>query len=625
MYKLSIHGRDVSYDPTTCRFSVRVNEEDWEWCSIPYIALSDGAELPFNDAKCSHRAVDAGIEEGVRAEYRFALAGDSVITAVTHLMVEKATGRVSFRIQIEGDAPLQIKEVRYPGPISLDAEKDNGYTVYPAGQGVLVPAKHPKAINGVGRGIMFSRSSLMPFFGQVRNGTGFCAIYETPYDAKHCLRHAADGDTSVQPIFVPSMGRMRYQREMVYDFLERCDHVATAKHYRDYVKGKGRLRTLAEKAHLTPKVKKLRGVVALRQKAKIHVKKESKHYDHKNPANNDKIVTFDEMAESLKRVHKNGLRNVQFCLEGWCAHGYDNRHPDPFPITPEAGGEAGLLRLRDTCESLGYLFEVHDQVRDYYHDAATFSFDNAVLNPDGTHPYCDTWHGGAHTWLCAQFAPAYTRRNFQIFQDMGARLDGYYSDCLSISMLDECVNPDHPLSREGCAWKRRECFDQLNARNVLTSSEGAIDCLIESIHLGASFHFPQRDSDEPDERNLILPTLPTIPLFNLVYHDCLVSIWRSTMTPDPSCLLVPGEDTFFLHAVLNGNIMWVEPEQYDDLELIEAMGAYQKVHARIALQEMTHHEFVDGDVRRQRTRFADGTTIEVDFDARTYSVEYSDP
>ena len=126
------------------------------------------------------------------------------------------------------------------------------------------------------------------------------------------------------------------------------------------------------------------------------------------------------------------------------------------------------------------------------------------------------------------------------------------------------------------------------------------------------------------ERPFHVSPLPTVPLHSLLYHDCLVCIWRSTMTPDPSCLLVPATDTFFLHAVLNGNIMWVEPEQYDDMELIEALGKYQKVHERIALQEMTHHEFVDDHVRRQRVTFADGTTIEVEFDTQSYSVTYPD-
>ena len=36
--------------------------------------------------------------------------------------------------------------------------------------------------------------------------------------------------------------------------------------------------------------------------------------------------------------------------------------------------------------------------------------------------------------------------------------------------------------------------------------------------------------------------------------------------------------------------------------------------------EMTKHEFLDDGWRRQRTTFADGTTVTVDFDADTYEI-----
>jgi len=37
------------------------------------------------------------------------------------------------------------------------------------------------------------------------------------------------------------------------------------------------------------------------------------------------------------------------------------------------------------------------------------------------------------------------------------------------------------------------------------------------------------------------------------------------------------------------------------------------LHRRVALLEMTRHEFLTPDFTRQRTTFADGTTVTVDF------------
>ena len=623
MYTLSIQDRAVSYDPAACAFQVTVGGETWQWCRVPHIRLSDDTRLPFADAECTHKSVDNGVEEGVRAEYAFDCGAESTITAVTHMMVAKESGRVSFRIRVEGDELLQVAEVRFPGPISLDAEEGKGYTVYPTGQGILIPAKAPNPIDGIGVGNMFSRSALMPFFGQVRNGTGYCAIYATPYDAKHYVRHEAGGDTAVEPRFIPSLGRMTCAREMIYDFFETCDYISIAKHYRNYVKAKGELHTLNEKAVLNPNVTKLYGAVVIRKHAKMHIVEGTKFYNADDPSENDSLITFDEIGEQLKKLHRNGIKNAIFQLGGWCYHGYDNRHPDPFPIAPDAGGEEGLRKLAETCRSLGYLFSVHDQYRDYYYDADTFSLDNAILNPDGSHPYCDTWHGGAHTFLCAQLAPAFVRRNFKTFEEIAGPLDGVYLDVFSISQLDECTNPDHPMTREECALKRRECLDLLNARGMVTASEGAIDCIIGSLALVESAeHFVVPPSD---------PQRIRIPLFNLVYHDCLIARWNYSTQPNVSSYGVPGGDAPFLHGILNGDVLWVGKEKgehvlvdgsYDDIENLKHVQKAQELHKRIATLEMTSHEFIDGNLRRQRTTFSDGTTVEVDFDANTYEIGY---
>jgi hypothetical protein len=45
------------------------------------------------------------------------------------------------------------------------------------------------------------------------------------------------------------------------------------------------------------------------------------------------------------------------------------------------------------------------------------------------------------------------------------------------------------------------------------------------------------------------------------------------------------------------------------------------LHGRIALLEMTNHEFLDKARRKERTTFADGTTITVDWDANTIDIK----
>jgi hypothetical protein len=52
--------------------------------------------------------------------------------------------------------------------------------------------------------------------------------------------------------------------------------------------------------------------------------------------------------------------------------------------------------------------------------------------------------------------------------------------------------------------------------------------------------------------------------------------------------------------------------------LIRQMAA---LHKRIGLLEMTRHEFLDANYRRERTTFADGTTVTVDWDAKSFKID----
>jgi hypothetical protein len=45
------------------------------------------------------------------------------------------------------------------------------------------------------------------------------------------------------------------------------------------------------------------------------------------------------------------------------------------------------------------------------------------------------------------------------------------------------------------------------------------------------------------------------------------------------------------------------------------------LHKRIALLEMTNHEFLDEHSRVERSTFADGTTITIDKDALSFEID----
>jgi len=92
----------------------------------------------------------------------------------------------------------------------------------------------------------------------------------------------------------------------------------------------------------------------------------------------------------------------------------------------------------------------------------------------------------------------------------------------------------------------------------------------------------------------------------LVYHDAV-------MTPE-------GGNDDCLRCLLNGGYASV-PRDVDDQRSMVLMRAICALHKRVALLEMTNHEFLDQNYRRERTTFADGTTVTIDRDAETYEIK----
>jgi len=106
-----------------------------------------------------------------------------------------------------------------------------------------------------------------------------------------------------------------------------------------------------------------------------------------------------------------------------------------------------------------------------------------------------------------------------------------------------------------------------------------------------------------------------VPLFNLVYHDALFMPWSL----DRGAWGIPEKDLGFLHALANGGMPYLglEPSA-EDLERVRTVA---RLHARVALLEMTRHEFLDGGRRRQQTTFADGTQITIDLDRDEWTIQ----
>ena len=74
----------------------------------------------------------------------------------------------------------------------------------------------------------------------------------------------------------------------------------------------------------------------------------------------------------------------------------------------------------------------------------------------------------------------------------------------------------------------------------------------------------------------------------------------------------------WLYGMLNGGLPRVGLSSIDSVR--DVLAQMTGLHKRVALMELTNHEFLDEAFTKERTTFADGTTVTVDWTAKTATV-----
>lgn len=626
MISVSCAGITIRLDEDTLCYEFLKGQEVWKWREgyRPRIECEEKTVL-FKDAEViRHQVIKNGVGEGILSHYEgFGPKADRYAFD-TLVWIEATTGRVFCEWMPLQEDGLTVKAVYWPGEMEFDEPKKSWYTLINEEQGILIPNDWKNELGPIMFNGMFGTAgSYMPWYAQVKDRAGYIAICVTPWNAGYQAEHPANGPfTHVGMRLEPSLGKMDYRRIVRYTFLEDCDYNDICKEYRLYVKEKGLFKSLAEKAAKNPSVDNLIGCSVMHTGIKKSVQPESRFYDKEHPENNEALTPFSVHEKEVRTLHELGVKKLYMHLDGWGQPGYDNQHPDYTPACQEAGGWEGMKSLTDTMQELGYLFGIHDQYRDYYFKARTFDEEYACRLVDGTIPQHHMWAGGEQTYLCATQAPYYVKRNFTELKEHGVHLDCAYLDVFTCNEGDECDNPHHRMTRRECYEYRNQCFEYLLTNNILTSSEEVSDWSMPSLvfcHY-APYDFMLR---KPGGPKYGIP----VPLFNLVYHDCLIIPWMMDR--------VSEEEDYMLYAVLNGGIPYLlrsgaypgmdgsfsESEKQKLLSDIDRCKVVAALHEKVAKQEMVRHELLDEDGLVQRSIFADGTTVTVDFEKQTYQIE----
>jgi Family of unknown function (DUF5696) len=540
------------------------------------------------------------------------------------ICLEGSNEEVVFDV-VANEREATLRQLDWPG--ALDANEVD-YTLLSNGRGTLLPRNWPKeyypirSITPEGKIAVTDHSLLqshvieswsMSWWGFQKRNSGLMVIVETPDDAAYQFTHPAGGPTVIGPRWRAQLSRFGYLRSARLVSISSGNYVDMAKRYRRYAMETGLFVSLKEKIARTPGVGDLIGVPHTRVSILRNLKPESDRYDAKDPSKNYSLTTFDERAGQLRELKAKGLERVLVLVAGWPHLGYDRQHPDSLPPPEQAGGWEGMKRLIDACREIGYPVIFHDQYRDYYLDAPSYNEQFAVHEEDaslpaqqfpgsrfgdskqGNIPMMRHWDGGRQAYLNARFQLGHLLKNYQLLFDRGIRTQGIYIDVIGYVPPDQDFNPEHPTTHTDAMRGQIAMLNWARQNLGIIATESGADWTVP--------HVDVVNSSGGGSKAIL------VPLYNLVYHDAVIVSFGAR------------DEKTLLQGLLFGGVPELPINQtgVSDKAMV-LMRQMCALHKRVGMLEMTRHEFLDRNYRKERTTFADGTTVTVDWDAGSYRI-----
>ena len=635
--KWTIAGKKNTVELNESDLAVSVRSGPVSWKMVPsstndmlvstagdqfHVRLADAGEIKITPYETGYKTGVKIVLDGFRNTGSHATGAPVDVRLVLTLCLEGTNEElVAEATAIERGAV--VKELNWPK--EMDG-REVDYTVISSDDGTLLPRDWPRFYHPIHRADgdhSVIQSHLietwsMSWWGFLKGESAMIVIVETPDDAAYTFSHPAGGPTAMGPSWRAQLGRFNYTRRLRMRFLPRGNYIDLCKLYRRYVKDSGLYVSLREKIAQEPLVKNLIGVPIAGASVYRNIKPGAATYDTKNPEKNVRLTTFAQNIQRLQSLKAQGFDHLNVSLSGWLNQGYDRQTPDALPPPPRAGGWQGMKAFFDACKQLAYTCWLHDQYRDYYLDAPSWNPDFAVHEEDnvspptafpGTRfkndwkdayiPLMDHWDGGTQGYLNNSFMLGHVIKNYRVMFEHGIHPQGSYQDVFGYIPPDQDFNPEHPSTRTESMNARASVLRWTRNNLGIVGTEDGSDWLIPYVdYVTSRFNRGSNTGTDPDHQDAI-----SVPLYELVYHDAVV-----TTNPVDN-----------LRSFLHGSapeLGW--RQQQVNVAQVRRLAA---LHARVALQEMTNHEFLDKNRRRERTTFADGTTVTVDWDKNTVEIE----
>jgi hypothetical protein len=434
----------------------------------------------------------------------------------------------------------------------------------------------------------------MPWAGLTDLERGLMVIIETPEGSGVTPRvvDAAGRRLFAPQIFwQPSRDTFRYDRKLHYRLFDRGGYVAMCKYYRHRLQAAGQLVTLRAKAKARPALNKLIGAIDLHMRG--------------GDADQKEVVKYLE-AHGVKRM----LINT-------------DASPETIAWIRERGYLAGSYRIyTDIYPPRPGLAE--ERVRGYTQDA--------YMRPDGS-PVRGFGYSEAHktTYRCST-------RQLPLMKELIPPLihakpyQAIFLDVVTSGISGrDCYSAAHPLDRLGDLHNKIEMLRYTTGLGLVTGSEDGADWAapyldyFEGMTLTRRFGYvpgvtvntwPSKFDLNDEYRNVNLNERVRAPLWDLVFHDSVVSTWRWNYTPDrysdakwwtkhDLIEMIGGDIPIFManrrHLEANGE------------RIVQTYKDVSEWNRRIGWDELVDHRALTPDRSVQESRFSSGRAIIVNF------------
>jgi hypothetical protein len=209
-----------------------------------------------------------------------------------------------------------------------------------------------------------------------------------------------------------------------------------------------------------------------------------------------------------------------------------------------------------------------------------------------------------------------------------------FIDTTTASPWRECYSPDHPMTRTDSRKYKMELLDLVsNKYKLVCGSETGHDAAVPYVHYfeGMMSLGPYRAPDSGRHMQKILDEVPDrvakfqvgwqyrLPLWELVYHDCVVAQWYWGDYNNKMPAIWDKRDLF--NALYGTPPMFMFDKATWEKSKDRFVQSYRTtcpVARATGYSEMTDHTFLTADKSVQQTTFANGVTVTVNFGQTPY-------